>query len=192
MRDEFCTALGNPQPGRPPLAPDYLPSVSSQWSTPVRDGLSSVRVSQHALMVALTSPGRLLVDRSSPVSGPPVSSEHVPLVLQDGSYPGPLGARAAALDYLRRLPHTAHVLRVPAGVRFCAHHRPSGCRQVGEASRKVSWTFFIHLLSLWRAQAYSTVNTSAYRSASRYLKEQRQLFVCGLTETTYSRGIGYI
>lgn len=32
MRDEFCTALGNPQPGRPPLAPDYLPSVSSQWS----------------------------------------------------------------------------------------------------------------------------------------------------------------
>lgn len=83
MRDEFCTALGNPQPGRPPLAPDYLPSVSSQWSTPVRDGLSSVRVSQHALVVALTSPGRLLVlvDRSSPVSGTPVSSEHVPLVL---------------------------------------------------------------------------------------------------------------
>lgn len=151
MRDEFCTALGNPQPGRPPLAPDYLPSVSSQWSTPVRDGLSSVRVSQHALVVALTSPGRLLVDRSSPVSGPPVSSEHVPLVHQDGGYPGPLRARAAAFHCLRRLPHTAHVLRVSTGVRFCTHHRPSGRRQVGEASRKVSWTFLIHLLSPWRA-----------------------------------------
>lgn len=32
MRDETCTALGNPQPGRPPLAPDYLPSVRSQQS----------------------------------------------------------------------------------------------------------------------------------------------------------------
>lgn len=30
MRDEFCKALGNPQVGRPPLALDYLPSVSGQ------------------------------------------------------------------------------------------------------------------------------------------------------------------
>lgn len=32
MRDETCKALGNPQPGRPPLAPDYLPSVQSAVS----------------------------------------------------------------------------------------------------------------------------------------------------------------